>query len=719
MKIQKILVENYRLLKNFCIYLEEELSLVIGKNNTGKTSLLSVLDKFLNPSEKKKFSYNDFNLDFKKELHDLIQNPLPDIIGYKPFGIYLRLFIEYSTTDNLEHISNLMMDLDPNNNYIVLGFEYVLHHNELERLQKEYGEFKAKEAEKKANNNDYEEKDLNFFLDRNATNYFHTIRKTIEYDLTTNDANENNFKDLEKEKISIQNVLNFKFISAKREVSNRDMDKTLSSQTSKLYKKSEESTEQQNAIEDFQEKLIDTDIALSDIYSDLFKEVVDKVKKFGGIKQNESVIKILSTLQHRELLEGNTTVMYEQMDDSLPENYNGLGYMNLISMVFEIEYLVKEFKRKTDEVPADINMLFIEEPEAHTHPQMQYVFIKNIKELLKEGIKRYDGNNRKLQYLISTHSSHIVSESNFDDIKYLKKETENSVVAKNLKDLEKEYVDNGEEENYRFLKQYLTLHRAELFFADKAILIEGDTERILLPAMMKKFENEEKLRHEANGTIDNNLPLLSQNISLIEVGAHAKTYERFIDFVGTKTLIITDIDSVKRDFVRNTDGTIKETKKGTKRTADYACRVAEGEKTSNSTLNFFFASKDFGKIKALRFAEKRFKKQGTWRNDINGHLQLVFQTGENGYHSRSFEDAFFSLQKNIDFIKSNRSKFKGIKNLKFFYDVTKDAFDLAEMCIDSKGSFAVDVLFCSAETNYEDWQIPSYIKEGLTWLKED
>ena len=52
MKIEKIKIENYRLLKDFSIDIEDELSLVIGKNNKGKTSLLSVLDKFLNQSDK-------------------------------------------------------------------------------------------------------------------------------------------------------------------------------------------------------------------------------------------------------------------------------------------------------------------------------------------------------------------------------------------------------------------------------------------------------------------------------------------------------------------------------------------------------------------------------------------------------------------------------------------------------------------------------------------
>ena len=75
---------------------------------------------------------------------------------------------------------------------------------------------------------------------------------------------------------------------------------------------------------------------------------------------------------------------------------------------------------------------------------MQYIFINNIKTLLKKGIEREDGNNRELQYIISTHSSHIVSESNFDDIKYLKKCTlGNSVISRNLKDLEKDYIVNG------------------------------------------------------------------------------------------------------------------------------------------------------------------------------------------------------------------------------------------------------------------------------------
>lgn len=88
MNIFKIHIHNFRLLREFSMDLEEDLSLVIGKNNTGKTSILSVLDKFLN--EKSKFSYDDFNIEFKKELVSLIeQETLPE--EFNPIGIKMKL----------------------------------------------------------------------------------------------------------------------------------------------------------------------------------------------------------------------------------------------------------------------------------------------------------------------------------------------------------------------------------------------------------------------------------------------------------------------------------------------------------------------------------------------------------------------------------------------------------------------------------------------------
>lgn len=714
MKIVKLQIENYRLLKNTQLELEEELSLIIGKNNTGKTSILSILEKFLSQSDKVKFHFNDFNNDFKVALKTILESP--DEIGvadFKPLGIRLNLIIEYDASDDLSNISKVMMDLNPENTFIALGFEYTIAHEEYLLLKKDYSEFVVKEngkvAAATALGKIYRARIIYDFLQHSHAKYFKLGRKSFAYDHTTKSIKYETYIDLIREEIGIKEIINFKYISAKREVTNKERNNTLSTQTSRIYKSAEATNEQTEAVEKFKDRLTETDDDLSSIYDSLFKEIIDKVKIFGGIKTNDSDIEIKSTLQQRELLEGNTTVIYKHDDDhQLPEYYNGLGYMNLISMIFEIEILVHEFKREQDKKPSDINLLFIEEPEAHTHPQMQYVFIKNIKQLLGEGIKRIDGEHRELQCIISTHSSCIVAESVFDDIKYLKKEDNNTVIAKNLKNLADEYIYDGQEQNFRFLKQYLTLNRAELFFADKAIFIEGDTERILLPAMMKKVDEE---------ATEN--PLLSQNISIIEVGNYANVFERFINFIGIKSLVVTDLDSVKKGFIKNTDGSIKTSSTGKQRKADYSCVVSEGEKTSNPTLNFFFNGTAFNQLKTLNFADKRFKKENNWIVDANGFLQIVFQTVENGYQARSFEDSFFNIPENIQFIKANRSKFKGLKNIKHFYDSTKSPFDLAETCIDSKGTFAIDILMYSADNDFQNWQIPAYIKEGLLWLKQD
>jgi len=692
MKITKIDIQNFRLLKDFSIDLEKELSLVIGKNNTGKTSLLTVLDKFLNDT--KSFSYNDFNIDFKKKLKQIVVEETIDEENYTPKGIKLKIFIEYTETDNLANISRVLMDLDPDNNMVVLGFEYALSYENIKKLKSDYQKYKDRLNPSEENTDIFNE-----FLEKEYSNYFKINKYSFEYNISEKKLNEKNFIRLDEENISIKNIINFKYISAKRDVTNKERENTLSKKTSELYKKFD-NEDNQSTIEKFKEQLAKTDNDLNDIYSDLFKDVIEKVKIFGGIELNETNIDIISTLQHKELLEGNTTVFYNRGDNRLPENYNGLGYMNLINMIFEIEIKIQEFKKSKEEKPSDINLLFIEEPEAHTHPQMQYIFIKNIKNLLKYGIKRDDGDdgeNKKLQYVITTHSSHIVADSDFDDIKYLiNNNKENYVIAKNLSQLREKYDED--EKQYQFLKQYLTISRAEIFFADKAILIEGDTERILMPTFMKKVDIED------NST--SVLPLLSQNISIIEVGAYSQIFEKFISFLGIKALIITDIDSIKIKI----EGSDNKKEK---------CKVDEGIDTSNEALKTFLTKRvkkdnideyvDWNDLKILPIEKREISIENTI-------LLICYQQEEEHYHARSFEDAFIHINK--DFINSNIGNFRGLKNKKSFEDNSKDAYDLAQECIDKKTHFALDILY-NSEDDFSNWKIPAYIKNGLLWLKRD
>lgn len=722
MKIKEIIIENFRLLNEFRLELEDDLSLLIGKNNVGKTSLLVVLDKFLNYGETKKFQYNDFNLDFRSELKKMIENDKVEQNDYKELGIRLRLLIEYNNEDDLEYISPILMDLDVENNFLGLGFDYTLSYDMYLNLRDSYQTFKEHEKEKETKSRKKDEqyvaKTLDDFLGSKQSLYFYLVRKSIHIDKDTGSFEERSYINLKDvTNFNLKDIVNFQYINAKRNVDNKEVDKTLSTQTSELYKVQETDDEQQEAIEQFQDRLKDTDVVLSSVYDKMFADIIDKVKTFGGMSKNETIIKVVSSLQHRELLKGNTTVVYQQADKELPENYNGLGYMNLISMIFDIELIIKKMQRNKERKPADINLLFIEEPEAHTHPQMQYVFIKNIKDLLGKGILLKNGLFRKLQYIVSSHSAHIVADCDFDDIKYIVHSQKNgifeknSVVAKNMKDLQKEYECDAEHKQYfAFLKQYLTLNRSELFFADKAVFIEGDTERILLPAMMKKVDEEV-------GLTENENYLLSQNVSIIEVGAYSHIFEKFIRFIGLrKGLIITDLDCCEP--VEKTDKNGRKTTKYQKAQYD---ATNDTLVTSNASIKYFLNTSSIKDI--LSDVPVKLSWDDTakcWKREDHGNIMLAFQYGKEGaYQPRSFEDAFFS--ENKEFITSNTFSSLDPECVEKFKE-DNNPYELAQKGVNGKSSLAIEILLNgNTETNPElgRWNIPNYIKEGLLWLRKD
>lgn len=682
MRIKNIAIENFRLLKNTSVDLEENLSLVLGKNNSGKTSLLAILEKFL--GNMGKVSFEDFNLDFQKEIAEKISENL-SVEEYSDLGIKLKLYIELETNDNLEKVADLILNLDPDDDIIVISIQYVLEYSKYLALKEDYSKYKQQ----------IENKDVIYFLKKHHPSYFKMKKLALEFN------NEENSIEVDDKVIS--KVINFQRISAKRGVANQEGNKSSDKTLSKLSSQYYDSRTKSDLVEisDLQKELINTDIQLNKNYESIFQPVVENIKKFGSSTQ-ASLIEIRSNLEEKNILTENTIVAYNHNGDLLPEDYNGLGYMNLFAILFHIHIKIDQFRKvKEASDPSAINLLFIEEPEAHTHPQMQYVFIKNIKNMLTDesngdGKKKYPIN---LQTIITTHSAHIASQSEFDDIKYFLRDN-HTVIVKNLSELETQYgSDEKGKRRFQFLKQYLTLNHSELFFTDKVIFIEGNTERILIPAMMRKLDIEK------NG-LNGYSPLLSQHISIIEVGAYSQVFDKFLDFLNIIALIITDIDAVKSDIIidENT-GKVKLTKEGKpKKTKPKAVRTVEGEASSNSSINFYFSGKDFDEIKNLKHKDKILN---------NGKLYISYQIEENNYHARSFEDSFICI--NRDFVKSYKDEFNSLKNIDLLEDENIDAYDIADNCIYKKTMFATDILYFSNE-NLDNWVIPDYIKEGLLWL---
>ena len=688
MILRKMKVKNFRLLKDFELEFKDELSLVIGKNNCGKTSALIILDKMLNSS---KVMWEDINLECQKELYEKIiafdiseQEKVTSLET-----VNLQLFIEYYDNDSYANIQKFMMDLNPENNIIVLEFISLI-------AVKKIIELKNIISEK--NIEDF--KSFSKFMSKNFANFFETKKYSRGFDVEANKITQDRSEEIDNK--DIQKVIKVVGIRADRAVSNDDRNHVLSGLTGKYFSSYKAAKDESKSVfTRLEEKLEEADKELYKIYNGeksegeepidgIFSDVIDVIKTYGGA-ENGIDIAIESSISEKNLLSDNTNLSYRQGGDcSLPETYNGLGYLNLIGILFEIETKIQELF----EQPADINLLYIEEPEAHTHPQLQYIFIRNIKSHIKGHRKKLlEDKNKQMQILITSHSSHIVSECNFDDIIYLKKNG-NLVRAKSFNTLKEEY-GGDKQKGFKFVKQYLTINRSELFFADKAICIEGDTERILMPMMMHKVDN----KKNPEGDI---IPLLSQNISVIEVGAHSHIFIPLFEFLGIKVLILTDIDAANK----NDNGRYV---KSHPKTAKY---------TSNASI------KDFFKDICLDEANNEFEELVEKRSEdkIKNNIRIAYQIPETegGYQASSFEDAFIALNK--DFILKNKEglyKYGALKDFEVEEIDSGDYYNFALNKVEKKSAFASSLLYFDDENgkDNEKWRVPKYIEEGLLWIR--
>lgn len=713
MKISKIEVNNFRLLNDFVLTPEDELSLIIGKNNTAKTSLLTVLDKFINYQEVKNFTFNDLSIEHQKILKAYILSSFPSEEMYSPTKISLKIYITYSDNDDISRISALFVDLIPENNTVVISYEYILSYENL-HLMKSAFENSLHHSKKKKSEPVNDASALDKFLENGIGKFFKLEIKSIQYDQINTSLLEDSYIPIESTR-KLNDILAFKYISAKRDVSNKNNNSVLSQQIIKIFDANKENDAMQDAFRGLSGTLVSADGEISAAYGTIFEDIAGIIKRFGGIAPGDTQIQVVSNLRPGDLLKNNATVVYQHAGQNLPEHYNGLGYMNLFSILFELDAVLSRIRRNKSEVPADINLLFIEEPEAHTHPQMQYIFIKNIKHLMQYRLVRDDGIKVNLQYFISTHSAHIVANCDFDDIKYLKRTPSGvSVEAKNIQELQDIYEKDGDagKAAYKFLKQYLTINCSELFFTEKAIFVEGDSERIILPSMMKKLDK----KHTAEP------PLLSQNISIVDgAGSHSKIFAKFIEFIGLKSLIITDID------------TYYDAQDSDNKPIHHACPSCDVQAryTWNSSLRFFHCRGDdmacqyFLGLDASKKTIGYDPTAGTWQPMTDGNIFTAYQCGVSGaYAGCSFEDAF--IEENKDFILEHGDCFESLRP-KWFVDFkqTKNSFSLAQKGIIKKSAFALDLLLHEPEiiteadnTPKNVWSVPLYIEEGLEWLRK-
>lgn len=652
MIISKIKAQNFRLLQNSVLDLEnqedKDLSILIGRNNSGKTSFIILFDKFLRkPSS---FNFDDFPISIRKSIFEI--NEDTDV-----YDISIRLIIEitYSEKDNLENLSEFILDLNPSENKVYILLECGINKNKLLN-----------------DINNVKEESRKRFIKKNLSDYLST--KIFSFDDYDNLKSENRNRLVEKDRKAIDSLINFQVIHAKRSVASSEAgessQKVLSNLATKYFDKKTENKLSTEDLDVINASLLEMDKTLEEKYEGFFDNFLNKSKNFLAMTD----LKVLSDLESKEIISNHSKIVYGSEDDTLPEHLNGLGYLNILYLLLQLE-IKKEFLIEGNK---DINLLFIEEPEAHTHPQLQTVFIEKVRTLLED--------IPVLQTFITTHSSHIVKNSDFKDIRYFYNDPGNrNVVIKNFyTELQKKYDE--EQDEFKFLNQYLSIASAELFFAEKIIFIEGLTEKLLLPYFIQQYDK----------TDPDEVSLSSQNISIIEIGANAKAFRHFIEFLGIKALIITDIDTSKK----NANG----------RYSTEAVKTATH--ISNATIKYFYNAPEFKQEKEWNDWFANLKEDKHHNEESN--IKLSFQLEESGYHGRSFEESFISI--NVENLKTHITDLNGLKE-----DADKSLNTIADIdvltstILGKKSDFASSLLWL-ALTKDVVWNMPSYIKKGLVWI---
>jgi predicted ATP-dependent endonuclease of OLD family len=382
----------------------------------------------------------------------------------------------------------------------------------------------------------------------------------------------------------------------------------------------------------------------------------------------------------------------------LPEANNGLGYQNLISMIFRLMSFRDAWMRvgkasigATVTTTEPLHLILVEEPEAHLHAQVQQVFIKKAYAVLRAHEDL--GNSKKLrtQLVVSTHSSHVAHETSFSCLRYFRRLPAGmaaKVPVSTVVNLSEVFGPGSETE--RFVTRYLRAQHADLFFADAAILVEGPAERMLVPNFIRAHYDE----------------LNQCYITLLEIGgSHAHRLKPLIDHLGLLTLIITDLDTL--------DGTAG---------ASVQPAKGAGQKTNNATLKSWVPKlDDVDELMRANGGAKTLHEDDDPLFAVRAAYQIPLGLTSPGIvgpevaYPYTFEDAL--AFENLSFF----AKLDGTGLIRKFRDAIVDGGGTAVIGAkmyralknSKKAEFALDVMEVE---NFDQIVVPRYIAEGLEWL---
>lgn len=402
MKIKSLILKNFRGYKNNKIVFDENMNVIVGENDIGKSTILEALDIFFG-QEVISIDITDWN---KEHLSDEI-----------------TIAVEFIIDDQFE----ILLDAENKTN---LKDEYLLNTENYLEIHKVFKISTDKLSKEKVYIS------ANYF-DKSGTPIISQkipdLRKIVS-DLGIKDVSKNKSAELRKAIYSKYIELGNTLIMQLIEISKEDTKKIWESlqkelplyflfQSDRANKDSDGDiqnplkTATKKIVTDFEEDFKKIKDELEKKLVDIGNETIDKMKDMGL-----SVAKNLTPKVNSKNLDSLFSFTLES-DDGIPLNKRGSGFRRMITL----NYFRAEAERKISEKTNKNVIYAIEEPETAQHPNHQQMLIKALIELsLKENH----------QVIITTHTPEIAKLMKEENLIFISKENNEPKIVDEEKKLD-------------------------------------------------------------------------------------------------------------------------------------------------------------------------------------------------------------------------------------------------------------------------------------------
>lgn len=620
-------------------------TLIVGKNNAGKTTIIQALDKLVNHNDR--FGVKDFNMDYLEEM--AMKYQAGDFAEMPSIDFEITIGLDKGKDDYVTNIVPFLTIGGVTATEVTIFVKFELTENEL---------FIA--AVKAA------------FSKKTKHNALYELSNVIEDKISLFKINYYSEKKKKIEKFRLNQLIEFVPVL----VTNIESGNALSQAFNRIIKYRYESTfaSDKQKVEDKLDAI--NDELTQNIDASHTKDINASLDKI--ISGNSIQVNLCADITFKKLMENLIRYEYVEGDKYIPENQFGLGYSNLMMIIAQLIDYIEKYPESS--FNSKVNLISIEEPETHMHPQMQELFIQYINDAINILLEAKDKHVNS-QLIITTHSSHIVNSKiqaggTFNNINYI---TERNGISAAILLNDNVASPNGDnaEENFKFIKKHIKFGVSDALFSDAVIFVEGMTENTILPYYIAE-----------------DVDLKHRYITIVKIdGAHAFVYKNLLETLGIPVAIITDLDIKRSDAEKN--GFIP-------------VNSLVGRETTNKTIEYFWGTKNIENI--------------TWPISSQ-NISIFFQDYYDSLYRTSFEEAFIAKNKQNNIVNDVLKELKPriynqiLGNPIDYNNNSSKAYEWQIKLSDTKSEFANSILYKLFVEDKDIPVLPQYIQDALEYIK--